>query len=147
LKVILLSEDIEEHWKSHVAEYFPQCPLCGSKSLEYDVEYGSTQDYIYCTSCDAKWQIDWKGEDFEIEYITLLEVRDSGKYSDLIKQKRSPEFWRKMMSDTKEQVSTVKAETVSKVRCEYCGTFYNEALDACPYCGGRMTHNPVLQGL
>ena len=143
----MLSQDLEEHWKSHVAEYFPQCPLCGAKSLEYDVEYGSTQDHIYCISCNAKWQIDWKGEDFQIEYITLLEVRDLEKYSNLISEKRSPEFWRRMMPDTNEQVSIAKVETVRKVRCEYCGTFYNEALDACPYCGGRMTHNPVLQGL
>jgi RNA polymerase subunit RPABC4/transcription elongation factor Spt4 len=142
-----LSRDLEEHWKSQVAERFPQCPLCGSKSLIYDVEYGSIRDYIHCISCDAKWEIDWKGEDFEIEYLTLLEVGDSGKYGNLIKEKRSPEFWRKLMSDTNEQASTVKAEIVKKVRCEYCGTFYNEALDACPYCGGRMTHNPVLQGL
>lgn len=142
-----MSEDIEEHWKARVAECFPQCPLCGSESLEYDVEYGSTHDYICCSSCDAKWQIDWKGEDFEIEYLTLLEARDSGKYSDLLNEKRSPEFWRKMMSNASEQGSTFNAETVDKVRCEYCGTFYNEALDACPYCGGRMTHNPVLQGL
>jgi RNA polymerase subunit RPABC4/transcription elongation factor Spt4 len=142
-----LSEDIEEHWKSRVAEYFPQCPLCGSKSLEYDVEYGSIQDYIHCLDCNAKWEIDWKGEDFKIEYIILLEVGDSEKYGNLIKQKQSAEFWREMMSNSKEQVPIAKAETVNKVRCEYCGTLFNEELDACPYCGGRNTGNRVLRGL
>jgi RNA polymerase subunit RPABC4/transcription elongation factor Spt4 len=142
-----LSDGIEEHWKSHVAEYFPQCPLCGSKSLEYDVEYGSVQDYIYCHDCNAKWEIDWKGEDFKIEYLILLEVGDSEKYSNLIKEKHSPEFWREMMSNSKEPVSIAGAETVSKVRCEYCGTLFNEVLDACPYCGGRTTSNQVLRGL
>ena len=142
-----MSHDIEENWKSHVSECFPQCPFCGSKSLEYDVEYGSVQDYIYCVDCNAKWEIDWKGEDFEIEYITLLEVGDSGKYGNLIKEKHSPEWWGEMMSNSKGQVPIAKAEAVSKVRCEYCGTLFNEALDACPYCGGRMTGDRVLRGL
>ena len=142
-----MSDGIEEHWKSHVGEYFPQCPLCGSKSLEYYVEYGSVQDYIYCHDCNAKWEIDWKGEDFKIEYLTLLEGGDSDKYSNLIKEKHSPEFWREMMSDSKEKMSVVRAEAVHKIRCEYCGTFYNEALDECPYCGGRVTGNSVLRGL
>ena len=142
-----MSEDIEEHWKSHVAEYFPQCPLCGSKSLEYDVEYGSVKDFIYCVDCNDKWEIDWKGEDFKIEYIILLEVGDSEKHGNLIKEKHSAEFWRNMMPNSKERVPIAKAETVSKVRCAYCGTLFNEVLDACPYCGGRMTDNRVLRGL
>lgn len=142
-----MSKGIEEHWKSHVAEDFPQCPLCGSKSLEYDVEYGSAQDFIYCVDCNAKWEIDWKGEDFQIEYIILLEVGDSGKYSNLMKEKHGTDFWREMMSDLRGRVPAAKTETIRKVRCDYCGTLFNEVLDACPYCGGRMTDNRILRGL
>jgi ribosomal protein L37E len=142
-----LSDSVEENGKIHVAACFPQCPFCGSKSLHYDVEYGSVQDYIYCIDCNAKWEIDWKGEDFEVEYITLLEVGDSGKYGNLINEKHSPEWWSRMMLNSREQVPAVNAETVSKVRCEYCGTLYNEALDECPNCGGRATGNQVPRGL
>ena len=142
MRVILLSDDLEEHWESHVAKFFPSCPLCGSNSLECDIEYGSVQDYIYCLDCKAKWEIDWKGEDFKIEYIILLEVGDAEKYGSLIKEKHSPEFWLKMTSDTKEVKPISKTETnekaaIGKVRCEYCGTLFNEVLDVCPYCGGE----------
>jgi len=138
---------MEEHWKSNVAQQFPQCPLCGSQALEYDIEYGSVKDYIYCVDCNAKWEINWKGEDFEIEYITLLEAGNSQKYGNLIEEKHSPEWWREIMSKPKEQVPTIKLETINKIRCEYCGTYYNEALDECPYCGGRMSHDQILRGL
>jgi Zn finger protein HypA/HybF involved in hydrogenase expression len=145
--VILLSDGLEEHWKSQVAEYFPQCPLCGSKSLDYDVEYGSVQDYIYCIDCNAIWEIGWKGEDFKIDYLTLLEVGNSEKYSNLVKERHGIEFWREMMSAPREGVPVAKVDLVSKVRCEYCGTLFNEELDACPNCGARMTDTRVLRGL
>ena len=133
-----MSDDLEEHWESDVAKYFPQCPLCGSKSVKYDVEYGSVQDYVYCLECKAKWAIDWKdGEDFKVEYLTLLEVGDSERYSNLVGEKRSPEFWLKMMSDIREGEPIAQADAVRKVRCEYCGTLFNEVFDVCPYCGGE----------
>ena len=132
-----MSDDIEEHWESHVAEFFPQCPLCGSKSLEFNVEYGSVRDYIYCLDCKAKWEIDWKGEDFKIEYIILLEVGDSEKYSSLMKEEHSPEFWLEMISNTKEGKPIAKTEAIGKIRCKYCGTLFNEVIDVCPYCGGE----------
>lgn len=121
--------------------------------MEYDVKYGSDQDYIYCVDCKAKWEIGWKGDDFKIDYLTLLEVGDSEKYSNLVNEKRSPEFWhgvdfwREMMSISREGVPIVRGETVIKVRCEYCGTLFNEELDACPNCGARMTDSRVLRGL
>jgi RNA polymerase subunit RPABC4/transcription elongation factor Spt4 len=145
--VILLSDGLEEHWKSHVAEFFPQCPLCGSKSLDYDVEYGSAEDYIHCIDCNAKWEIGWKGDDFKIDYLTLLESGESEKYSNLEKEKHSLEFWREMMSTTKEGMPIFRGDTASKVKCEYCGTFFNEELDSCPNCGGRITDKRVLRGL
>ena len=130
----MLPDDIEEHWESHVAEFLSQCPLCGSKSLEFDVEYGSVQDHIYCPDCQAKWEIDWKGEHFKIERMTLLEVADIEKYGTLVNKEHDLEFWLKMISDTKE--ATQKA-AASKVRCKYCRTLFNEDLDVCPYCGGE----------
>lgn len=133
----------EEHWESHVAEFFPQCPLCGSKQLEFDVEYGSVQDYIYCLDCNSKWEIDWKGEEFKIEYIILLETEDPEKQA--LKGKRyPPEFWQRMASQTQEtQLNTKEKEVIRetqiiiKIRCSYCGQLYDEALDACPNCGAK----------
>jgi hypothetical protein len=115
--------------------------------LEYDVEYGSVHDYIYCVDCNAKWEIGWKGDDFKIDYLTLLEVGDSEKYGDLVTEKHSIEFWREMMQTSREGVPIIRGETVLKVRCEYCGKLFNEDLDACPNCGGRMTDIKVLRGL
>ena len=137
-----MTDNIEEHWESHVAEFFPQCPLCGSKSLEFDIEYGSVHDYIYCPDCKAKWEIDWKGEDFKIEYMILLEVGDVEKYGSLINTKHGPEFWLEMISNTKEGKTVAKTEAMEKVatgkvRCKYCRTLFNEVLDVCPYFGGE----------
>jgi DNA-directed RNA polymerase subunit RPC12/RpoP len=141
---ILLSDDInEEHWESHVAEIFLKCPLCGSKLLEFDVEYGSMQDYIYCLECNAKWEIDWKGENFKIEYIILVETGDTEKYG-LKGEKHSPEFWQQMASQTKETQPNAKekevireTQIIIKIRCQYCGKLYDEALDVCPNCGAK----------
>jgi len=134
---ILLSDDTtEEHWESHVAELFPQCPLCGSKLLEFDVEYGSVQDYIYCLECNAKWEIDWKGEDFKVEYIILLETGDAEKQG-LKGEKHSPEFWQRMASQTKEKEVIRETQVIIKIRCQYCGKPYDEALDTCPNCGAK----------
>ena len=142
-----MSDSLEEHWKSHVAECFPKCPLCGSKSLDYDVEYGSEGDYIYCIGCNAKWKIGWQGDDFKIDNLTLLEAGNSGKYSNLVKETHPIEFWREIVPSTGEGVSIARDETISKVRCEYCGILFNEELDACPNCGGRITDYRVLRGL
>jgi len=139
-----LSDDMtEEDWESHVAEFFPQCPLCGSKSLEFDIEYGRVHDFIYCLGCNARWEIDWKGENFKIESITLVEVRDVEKYG-LKRGKHSPEFWRRMALQAKEGQPIAKEkevirekEVIVKVRCPYCGKLYNEVLDVCPHCGGK----------
>jgi Zn finger protein HypA/HybF involved in hydrogenase expression len=139
-----MSDDtLEEDWESRVAEVFPQCPLCGSKSLRFDIEYGSVQDYIYCLGCKAKWQINWKGEDFKIESITLVEVSDVEK-SALKGESHSPEYWQKMALQTKEEEQpnakkneVIVEKEVIKVRCPYCGELYDESLDACPNCGGK----------
>jgi hypothetical protein len=144
LWVRILSDDIaEEDWESHVAEYFLRCPLCGSKTLGFDVEYGRSLDYIYCWGCNAKWEIDWKGEDLRIESITLVEVGNTDK-NGLKGVKQSPEFWRRMVLQAKEVEAITKEkevirekEVIIRVRCAYCGTLYNEVLDVCPHCGGK----------
>ena len=139
-----MSDDtIEEHWETHVTKFFPQCPLCGSKSLEFDIEYGSVRDYVYCLGCNAKWEIDWKGEDFKIEYVILLEVGDTEKH-ELKNRKQSPEFWRRMALKTGEDPRIARAKKMIqekrrliKVRCEYCGVLFDGTLDVCPHCGGK----------
>ena len=136
-----MPDDIEEHWESHIAEFLPQCPLCSSKSLDFDVEYGSVRDHIYCPDCKAKWEIDWKGEDFKIEYMILLEVVNTEKYGSLVNVKHNLEFWLEMISNTQEGNAAAKEAAektaVSKVRCRYCRTLFADSLDVCPYCGGK----------
>ena len=74
--VRILSDDITENdWELHVAEFFPRCPLCGSKTLEFDIEYGRVLDYIYCLGCDAKWEINWEGENLGLNPSHLLELK------------------------------------------------------------------------
>jgi hypothetical protein len=147
LKVSPLSDDaIEEDGESHAAEFFPQCPLCGSKSLKFDIEYGNVKDYIYCLSCKAKWEIGWKGENFEIESITLVETADAEK-SGLKGEKHPPEFWRTMALQAKELKEPqpiakekdviIEKEVIVKVKCPYCGGLYDETLDTCPNCGAK----------
>ncbi len=136
-------ELVEEHWESHAAEAFSQCPFCGSKQLKFDVEYGSEQDYICCEECNAKWEIDWKGEDFRIEYITLLETADPEKQV-LKGQKHPPEFWQEMASQTMKAHPNIiekeiirETKVIIKIRCQYCGKPYDESLDVCPNCGAN----------
>jgi Zn finger protein HypA/HybF involved in hydrogenase expression len=146
-----MSDDvIEEDGESHLAQYFPQCPLCGSESLKFDIEYGNVQDYIYCLSCKSKWEIGWKGENFEVESITLVETADPEK-SALKGVKHTPEFWRTMASQAKETPPIasqaqpiekekdviVEKEVIVKVKCPYCGGLYDEVLDTCPQCGAK----------
>ena len=135
----------EEDWELHAANFFPRCPLCHSKSLEFDIKYGQKYDYINCHKCHAKWEIDWKGRDYEIESIRLVEVRDVEKIM-LKGKKRKPQFWLRMALETKKVPPTEKKitkeiirekEVIIKIRCQYCSHVYDETLDKCPHCGGR----------
>ncbi len=128
-----MSSGIVNHWKSLVARAFPRCPLCGSDSLNIDVKYGSSQDNIYCQSCSAKWKVGYKGDDFKVKYIELLEVSDSEKYGDLVNRKYDPEFWI-TLSHTRE---VLEKTPLGKARCKFCGTLFNATLDVCPHCGGE----------
>jgi len=97
------------------------------------VRYGSIQDNIYCFACKAKWKIDYKGGEFKIKYITLLEVADAEKYGGLINENHGPEFWI-IMSNIRE---VMEKTAIGKVRCKYCGTCFSVSLDVCLYCGGE----------
>ncbi len=137
-------EEIEDHWESYVAETFPQCPICGSEQLEFDIEYGSIHDYIFCIKCDSKWEIDWKGKNFKIEYITLLETTDPEKKR-LKGEKYPPEFWQRLAQqiteappNSKEKEVIRETQIIIKIRCPYCDRPYDEALDACPNCGAKQ---------
>ena len=104
-----MSEDMrEEDFEAAVARYFPKCPLCGGKSLEFEIKFGRRFDRVVCHSCNAVWEIDWKGEGLGIESIRLVEVRDVGKVG-LKDEGHSPEFWQKMALQAKEGQPTVKA--------------------------------------
>jgi len=137
----LSDEMTEEDWETHLAKYFPRCPLCGSKSLEFDIEYGRPYDYVHCHSCHAKWEVDWKGQDYAIESIKLVEVRDVDRIG-LKGKKHDPGFWLKAASEikqdqpiTKEKEIVREKEVIVKIRCPYCHRVYDETLDTCPHCG------------
>jgi len=36
-------------------------------------------------------------------------------------------------------VKEIIKEVIVKIRCDYCGNLFNEALDRCPTCGGRVS--------
>ena len=144
-----MSDEVpEEDWELHATKFFPRCPLCGSKLLEFDIKYGRKYDYIICHNCHAKWEIDWKGEDYEIESIKLVEIKDVEKIR-LKGKKHKPQFWLRMASETKEVLLTEKEvlprekeiirekEVIIKIRCQFCFHAYDETLDRCPHCGGR----------
>jgi len=103
IEVVSMSEDMtQEEWELHVAEFFPRCPLCGSKSLEFGIKYGREHDYINCHSCYARWEIDWKGKEYEIDFIKLVEVKDIEKIR-LKGEKHEPDFWLRMANNAKKK--------------------------------------------
>jgi uncharacterized protein with PIN domain len=85
----------EDDWERHVAKYFPRCPLCSSELLKIEIKYGRKCDYIDCYHCYAEWEIYWKGTEYEIEFIKLVEVKDIEKIS-LKGEKHEPDFWLEM---------------------------------------------------
>jgi len=139
----------EDDFELHLAEFFPRCPLCGSVSMEFDVEFGRKLDFIHCLNCQAKWEVDWKGEDYEIEYIKLVEVKNVEQIK-LKGKEHIPKFWL-AMANKLESVPKVEVgketqkikeiirekEVIVKIRCPYCGFTFNEHLDKCPNCGGH----------
>ncbi len=139
-------EMTEEDWERSVAEFFPRCPLCGSKSLEIDIKYGRRYDSVHCHNCRAEWEIDWKGENYEIESIELVKASDAEK-SPLEGKKRKPEFWQRKALKMKGERPISKGEQpitkqvikekviIIKIRCSYCKKLYDETLDVCPHCG------------
>jgi len=135
----------EEEWKIHLAKFFPCCPLCGGDEIEIDIAFGRRFDYVFCLDCKAKWEADWKGEDFLIEYVKLLEIDANMEGRSYLKKEFPPDFWRKMalrrqkIKPSKEAIvaKEVIKEIVVKVRCPYCGGLYDEIKDRCPHCGGK----------
>ena len=127
----------EEEFEEAVAKYFPKCPLCGSKSLEFDVKFGQKEDRVVCHNCNAIWEIDWKGEGVEIESIRLVEVRDAKKVG-LKDEGHGPEFWQSMALQAEEGQPIAK----EKVVCSSCGkdvSWLPADATHCPYCGTKLT--------
>jgi len=109
-----MSEDMrKEEFQEAVAKYFPKCPLCGGKSLEFNIEFGRRYDHVICHNCNASWEIDWKGEGFEIESIRLVEVEDVEK-AGLKDGRHRPEFWQRMALQAKEAQPIAKEKEVIK---------------------------------
>jgi len=135
----------EEEWESHLAKFFPCCPLCGSDGIEIDIAFGRRYDYVTCFDCKAKWEVDWKGEDFRVEYVKLVEVDVNREGKGHLQDELSPDFWRKMAlrkqkaeprkEQAREKEIIREKEVIVKIRCPYCHKLYDEALDKCPNCG------------
>ena len=137
-----MSEDMgEEEFQEAVAKYFPKCPLCGGKSLEFDVKFGRRYDRVICHSCNAAWEIDWKGEGFGIESIRLVEVRDVEK-AGLKDEGQSPEFWQRMALQAKEAQPVARENEVTKKKaCPSCRkdvSWLPADATNCPYCGATL---------
>jgi Zn finger protein HypA/HybF involved in hydrogenase expression len=153
-----MSDDIrEEDFEEAVAKYFPKCPLCGSQSLEIDIEFGRRYDHVICRDCDATWEIDWKGEGIEIESIELVGVRDAER-AGLKDGKHKPEFWQSMALHAEEAQPITKEKNLIKEKeekrinaqvkekqetsfCPSCGkdiSWLRADATNCPYCGSKL---------
>lgn len=52
----ILADGMMQSGESNVHEYFPYCPLCGSKRMEANITMGG-RDTISCENCRARWHI------------------------------------------------------------------------------------------
>ena len=136
----------EEEWENSLAKFFPCCPLCGDDGIAIDIAFGRRFDYVSCLNCKAKWEVDWKGEDFLVDYVKLIEIDSDKEGRTHINKELSPNFWRKMASHKQKnkprdtvvlKEREVVREVVVKVRCPYCGNLFDEIKDRCPHCGGK----------
>lgn len=135
----------EEEWESHLAKFFPCCPLCGSDRIEIDIAFGRRYDYITCFDCKAKWEVDWKGEDFLVQYVKLVDLDTNKEGEEHLLNELSLNFWRKMAlrkqragprkEQAREKEIIREKEVIVKIRCPYCHKLYDETLDKCPNCG------------
>ena len=101
---LILKEEPAEDWERQVSSLFDSCPLCNGKILDIDVKFGRRYDYVSCVAFEAKWQIDWKGKNYEIDSATLVQDSIDKKGESILWKVLKPEFWKRLASSTDKRV-------------------------------------------
>ncbi|MCK4497728.1 hypothetical protein KAU25_00825 [Candidatus Bathyarchaeota archaeon] len=76
--------------KSHVSKYFPWCPFCCFEDLEVDVEPERRLNYILCSNCGAKWEMNIQEK---IKSVKLVSTGILWKGRELLEKEMEPKFW------------------------------------------------------
>jgi Zn finger protein HypA/HybF involved in hydrogenase expression len=116
LSRLILEERSVEDWRRQVNKLFDICPLCDSMALDIDVQFGRRYDEATCVSCKAKWQIDWKGENYEIDSVSLVQDSIDKKGGSLLWKELNLEFWKRLASNPDKRVSIDEIRKEEKAR-------------------------------
>jgi hypothetical protein len=137
--------DLQE-FATDLRNYFKCCPVCYSSakgSFKVHLTVGE-RDTLECIMCGAKWHLyivpfngfQWaeldstarngRGKEFAGRRVDKNEILS-------ITQNGSREQPNHIV--TKEVIK--EKEVITRVRCPYCRSAYNEILDNCPHCGAK----------
>lgn len=86
----MLGKTSEREVKIQISKYFPWCPFCCSVSLEIDAKPERKFDYILCSNCGAKWEINIQEK---IKSVKLVATSIDWKGKELLEKETEPKFW------------------------------------------------------
>jgi ssDNA-binding Zn-finger/Zn-ribbon topoisomerase 1 len=99
-----------EDWKKPVREVFPSCPFCNEKMIYVDIRFGRPFDYVACTNCIAKWQIEWKDNvEYKIDSIMLTRDSVDRKGQDFLGRLLRPAFWKDLSTNPMKAITAADA--------------------------------------
>lgn len=133
--------------KKAVRKYFPYCPFCGEKELDFHYSF---RDALLCPTCGAKWHIYFRIT-ANLSKAVLEVAAHDGQGAEFVGKKIDNSMWRRMALEanarhTRETTSPLQPlvkekETIIKeivmIPCQYCGGLMPQTSVFCPNCGAR----------
>jgi hypothetical protein len=121
------------------------CPVCfaSAKGTFTARITNGEQDTLICRMCGAKWDLyimPLRG----LEWAELISTAQDGRGKEFLGKKLSKKEIRTITQkeDSEQNKATFKEiikekEVITRVRCHYCHSSFDESLDKCPNCGAK----------
>jgi len=134
-----------QEFANDLRNYFVCCPICFASAKGTFTAHitNGAQDSLTCKICGAKWKLyimPLRG----LEWAELVSTAKDGRGKEFIgKRLKKKEIRSITQNEVNEQNKFLSKEIIkekqiiTKVRCHYCHSSFDEVLEKCPNCGAN----------